>query len=269
MAESLDEFFSEDNLIDSSVRDEAALIHYYLAGSITVQIASQRLVQSLQARNVPLQNGQYDLSEIVENVIVSVAEQLPETHAALVVLLSTLKQQTETSNFECELAFALNERWLRYGDPDQSLILRDEFRNEWTNLNHFAALVYKANLQDLSSFAVKTLWMALRRGGWRVNYDGRSKSLFDYFSALISLMALHDLILGTSDSVFATEGHAPAAAQWIIVCGQRIYDESSDARGKWAEWEADLDWIAGRVELVETVKSLCQQTLAEMRRIAA
>jgi hypothetical protein len=184
MAESLDEFFSEDVLTESDVRDEAVLIHDYLAGNVTVQTVAQRLVQSLQARNAPLRDGHYDLSEILESVIVSVAEQLPETHNALVTLLGTLKQQRETSNFDTELAFALNERWLRYGDPDQSLNVRDEVRNEWTNLNHFAALIYKANLQDLSSFAVQTLWMALRRRGWRVNWDGQSKSMLDSFSVL-------------------------------------------------------------------------------------
>jgi hypothetical protein len=179
MAESLNEFFSEDVLTDSDVRDEAVVIHGYLAGNITVQSVAQRLFQSLQVRNAPSRNGQYDLSEILESVIVSVAEQLPETHDQLVALLGALKRQSETSNFESDLAFALNERWLRYGDPGQSLNVRDEVRNEWTNLNHFAALVYKANLQDLSSFAVQTLWMALRRRGWRVNWDGQSKSILD------------------------------------------------------------------------------------------
>jgi len=246
MAESLNEFFSEDVLTDSDVRDEAALIHDYLAGNITVQSVAQRLVQSLQARNAPSQNGHYDLSEILESVIVSVAEQLPETHDALVTLLGTLKQQSETSNFESGLAFALNERWLRYGDPSQSLGVRDEVRNEWTNLNHFVALMYKANVQDLSSFAVQTLWMAFRRRGWRVNWDGQN----------------------TSDSIIALEGHAPAAASWIIVCGQPLYDECSEAKGKWTAWEADLDWILEQ-ELNGTIKSLCQQALAEMRRIAA
>jgi hypothetical protein len=67
----------------------------------------------------------------------------------------------------------------------------------------------------------------------------------------------------------ALEGHAPAAADWIIVCGQRLYDECSEARGKWTEWEADLDWIVEQVELNDTIKSLCQQALAEIRRIAA
>lgn len=188
MAESLQEFFSEDFLIDSDVRDEAALIHSYLTSNITVQTVAHRLVRSLQARNAPSQNGQYKLSEMLETVIVSMAEQLSETHDALVTLLDTLKQQSETSNFESDLAFALNERWLRYGDPDQSLNVRDDVRNEWANLNHFAALMHKADLQDLSSFAVQTLWMALRRRGWRVNWDGQSKSLFDSSSALTRLM---------------------------------------------------------------------------------
>jgi hypothetical protein len=80
---------------------------------------------------------------------------------------------------------------------------------------------------------------------------------------------MNSYFLDSSDSIIALEGHAPAAAQWIIVCGQRLHDESSEAREKWATWEADLDWIAEQSELYDTTKSLCQQALAEMRRISA
>jgi Protein of unknown function (DUF3632) len=77
------------------------------------------------------------------------------------------------------------------------------------------------------------------------------------------------LILGTSDSVAALDGHAPAAAQWILVCGQRLYDECSEVRGRWTEWEADFNWIADQTEVYDTVKSLCRQAATEMRRIIA
>jgi hypothetical protein len=61
----------------------------------------------------------------------------------------------------------------------------------------------------------------------------------------------------------------PAAAQWILVCGQQLHDESSEAREKWVEWRGNLVWIVGQAELNAEVKSLCQQALAEMRRISA
>ena len=154
MAESLDEFFSEVMSNDPDICSEAAIIHEYLGGNINAQITAQRFIQSLQSRHAPLKDGHYDFSEIVERVIVSVAEQLPETHHALVTLLSTLRQQRDLSDLKSEMVFALNERCLRYEDPDPSLNMRDEVRNEWTNINHFAALIYEANLQDLSSFAV-------------------------------------------------------------------------------------------------------------------
>jgi len=171
MAESIDEFFSDDVLTESEIKSEAALIHDYLAGTTPLREVTSGLVERLQART-PSTNGQYDLSEIMESVVVSVAEQLPETHNALISLLAALKQQKETSNFNVGLSYALNERWLRYGDPDQSLSVRDEVRDSWTNLNRFAALIYQAKVQDLSNFAIKTLEMALKRGGWRVNWDG-------------------------------------------------------------------------------------------------
>jgi len=177
MAESLDEFFSDGILIKSDIKSEAALICKYLTGATPLHAVAPGLVERLEARS-PSTNGQYDLSEIIESVVVSVAEQLPNTHNALVSLLAALKQQQETSNFEASLSFALNERWLRYGDPDQSLSIRDETRDCWTNLNHFAALIYQARVQDLSNFAIKTLEMTLKRGGWRVNWDGpESKSI--------------------------------------------------------------------------------------------
>lgn len=37
--------------------------------------------------------------------------------------------------------------------------------------------------------------------------------------------------LDTSDGIIALEGYAPAAIHWIFVCGQRLYDKSSEAKG--------------------------------------
>lgn len=175
MAETLVEFFSEDDITGSDIHEEAALIHEYLSGKLTVDAAASKLLLIFKNKAGSVKIGQYDVSELIETIIVSVAEQLPETHEQLVTLLGALKEQKETSNFELPLASSLNERWLRYGDPDQSSSLRDEVRNEWTNLNRFAALVYEAEIQDLSAFGIKTLGMTLKREGWRVNWEGSSK----------------------------------------------------------------------------------------------
>ena len=184
MAESLDEFFSVVIITNSDIRNETALIHEYLDGNINAQTTAQRLIQSLQNQNAPSKNGHYECFELVENVIVGVAEQLPETHGALIALLGTLRQQSDLSDLKSEIVFALNERWLRYGDPDPSLNIRDEMRNEWIKLNHFAALMHERNLQDLSSFAVQTLWMAFRRGRWRVNWDGQIRSNITWLGSI-------------------------------------------------------------------------------------
>lgn len=74
--------------------------------------------------------------------------------------------------------------------------------------------------------------------------------------------------LDTSDSIIALEGHAPAAAEWIIIGGQRLHDECSHAKRMWKEWEITFEWIAGLTELDVSVKSLCEQALVEMRSIA-
>jgi hypothetical protein len=188
MAESLDEFFAESSFVNSPINNEATLIHQYLSGTLNLQSTIQRIVQSLQARAAPSADSQYDLDELIEGVIVSLAEELPEIHDQLVTFLGALKQQSETSNIEASLAYSLNERGLRYGDPAQSLSSRDDVRDEWTNLNHFAALIYKAGVQDFSDFGVQTLEYALKTHGWRVNWDGQSK----YFPSLMSgVVSLH------------------------------------------------------------------------------
>lgn len=181
MYESLDEFFSDEIVTDSGVHDEASLIHDYLAGKLTVEAVVQRLEQSLRARDALLRNGHYDLSEVLEVAVVSVAESLQETHDALVTLLGPLKQLSDRNEFESDLRYSLEERSLRYSDPDSSLSSRDEARQSWINLNHFTALVYKAGLQDLSALGIKTLSMSLKRGGWPVNWPGESKSFLDNF----------------------------------------------------------------------------------------
>lgn len=88
-------------------------------------------------------------------------------------------------------------------------------------------------------------------------------------SDILAPLIGHSYLLGTTNSVVALEGHAPAANQWIIICGQRLYENSSQARGKWTAWKADLRWFAEQVGLTDTVKLRCQQALTQMKRIAA
>ncbi|KAG6917294.1 hypothetical protein DXG01_003135 [Tephrocybe rancida] len=240
IAKSLDEVFT-DFVDEPDVLDEAAHIHEYLLGNITVQIVAQRLAQSLQTRNLSTGDDLYDM--IVKNVIVVVAEEWAPAHDALVALLGTLKQQSETSNFESRLVPVLDAKSREYGDPDYTYPCQQDIRDAWTNLNHFAALVYKANLQDLSSFAFGTLSMAWKRKGWKADYGV------------------------PSDNTVTLEGHAPAAAQWILVCGQRLYNKCSEVKEKWGEWEGGLDWIVAQGELYDATQSLCERALAEMRRI--
>ncbi|KAG6907481.1 hypothetical protein DXG01_008771 [Tephrocybe rancida] len=246
MSESLDDFFDEEWLNGSQLRDETVLIRDYLAGDMTAQTAAQRIAQSLQSRKTPLHDGQYDLSELLNNTIVFAVEELPEYHDALVTLLGEMKPQSDTRQFESGLGHALGERWL-YVDPDIRLADRQDYHEAWFNLNHFAALVYKADVQDLSDFGFRTLWLALKRGRWHVGWD----------------------VPGSiSDSMLAFEGHFPAAAHWIALCGQRLYNENNDVKGKWAEWEGNLDWVVGQNDLNDTIRSQCKETLAEMRRIS-
>lgn len=72
-----------------------------------------------------------------------------------------------------------------------------------------------------------------------------------------------------SDSVDALQGHVNAASQWILVCGERLYDTSENARKQWTQWEQALEWITEQDGLKDETKILCQELLVEMSRIRA
>lgn len=72
----------------------------------------------------------------------------------------------------------LGERWARYGDPDPQDAWKEQARAEWTNLNHFAALLFSAGIKTLAFFGGQSLKMTLKRGSWRVNWNGPESELF-------------------------------------------------------------------------------------------
>ncbi|KAJ4393447.1 hypothetical protein N0V93_002657 [Gnomoniopsis smithogilvyi] len=244
MAESVDEFFNVDDLKDPEISEQATIIHAFVTQPDSVaKSAAQALISLSQAEGGP------ELSKVVDQIIVPLAEERPETHEDLVRLLGELRDQVEvatglTPGDSISLNYELWERGLRYGDPDPSIGLRDLYRQEWTNVNRFAALVHKASIEDLSAFGEHTLQLGLRKGGWRVSWSGSEN---------------------TSDEVDALQGHADAAAQWILVCGERLYNEREDVRKHWSQWEQDLDWITGQDGLKDETKTLCREALAKMK----
>lgn len=172
MAESVEEFFTDDKFTDSDLHDTAALIHACLAGDATVPEMAHKLTASFDEPTAAT------ASEVLEECIVAAAEQLWETHdalAGLVCELRTRQQQESEDNllrFDQSLAYSLGERWLRYGDPDPASGWCDQARLEWTNLNHFAALLYAAGVQRMACFGQQTLEFTLKRSGWRINWQG-------------------------------------------------------------------------------------------------
>lgn len=173
MAESAEEFFTDDRLADSNLHDSASLIQTFLAEDATASETARNLTASFHAPAAA------NASEVLEECIVGAAEQLWDTHDALVKLVCELRSQqqqrtgeNDLSEFDQSLAYSLGERWLRYGDPDPASSWRDQARLEWTNLNHFAALLYMSGVQQLSSFGEKTLEFTMKRGGWRINWEG-------------------------------------------------------------------------------------------------
>ena len=178
MAESIAEFFNDDRLTGTNLRESAKLIHVYLQDNATASETAQSLM-AIFGHPEPTAT----LSEVLEECIVQAAEQLSEPHHVLVSLVMELKAQQQQEGqddlaiFENSLVMSFGERWSRYGDPDPNGAWKEEERLQWTNLNHFAALLYAGGIDRLMSFGERTLTMTLRKGGWRVNWNDHESKM--------------------------------------------------------------------------------------------
>ncbi|CAN8096398.1 unnamed protein product [Discula destructiva] len=247
MAESIDHFFDDDDFNNTEISEPAAIIHSFLTDtSAEAESTARGLLSSYQASDA------FTLSMIVAQIIVSLAEERPEAHQPLLKLLGALQGLLETANpgrkpgDTISLNYELWERGLRYGDPDPGNDLRELYRQNWTNVNRFAALVHEALIEDLSIFGEHTLELTLRKSGWRVTWKHSE---------------------GNSDEIDALQGHAEAAAQWILICGRRLFNERESIREHWAQWQQDLEWITIQDKLRDETLKNCQEALAEMRSI--
>ncbi|KAJ4420652.1 hypothetical protein N0V82_004217 [Gnomoniopsis sp. IMI 355080] len=248
MAESVDDFFFADDLKCSEISEQASIIHAFLTEPNS---AAKSAAQTLLLRSKA--DGGPELSKVVAQIIIPLAEERPEVHEALVKLIGELKDQVEAatglkSGDNVSLNYELWEKGLRYGDPDPANALRGLYRQEWVNINRFAALVYNASIEDLSAFGEHVLKLGLRRGGWRVSWSGS---------------------VSTSDEVDALQGHVDAAVQWILVSSERLYNECDNIREHWGQWKQDLDWITRQDGLKDETKTLCREALAKMGSIGA
>lgn len=170
MAESIEEFFADDRLTDSNLRDSAVCIRKCLERKATTQETAQSILATVSA---------VSLSEVLDECIIRAAEQLPESHNVLVELVIQLRSQQQhmseedDTKFDHFLIMSFGERWARYGDPDPQNAWKEQARAEWINLNHFVALLFSAGVNTLSTFGEQTLKMTLKRGSWRVNWTGQ------------------------------------------------------------------------------------------------
>jgi hypothetical protein len=73
MAESIEEFFTDDRLTDNNLRDSAVYVQSYLERKASIQSTIQSIIATVRSAS---------LSELLDECIVRAAEQLPETHAA-------------------------------------------------------------------------------------------------------------------------------------------------------------------------------------------
>lgn len=189
MAESVDEFFNIEDFKDSEISEQAATIHAFLSDpNPVVETTAERLISLSQAPGGP------ELSKVVAQVIIPLAEEREEVHGALLKLLEELQNQVKaTANLKpgdnVLLNYELWEKGLRYGDPDPANDLRELYRQEWASLNRFVALVYQASIEDLSAFGEHTLQLGLRKGGWRVTWRDSGKHLYLHRSSPSFLLA--------------------------------------------------------------------------------
>ncbi len=173
MAESIEEFYTYDTLTNTNLRESAELIHEFLKGNATLSDTAQSLTAIFDAPDAAP-----TAADVLDLCIVCAAEQLSETHNALVELTMELRarqqqrREEHLSKFDNSLVMSFGERWLRYGDPDPDEAMKEEERLEWTNLNRFVALLYSAGIQRLAICGERTLTITLQRGGWRVNWKG-------------------------------------------------------------------------------------------------
>ncbi|KAJ8115497.1 hypothetical protein OPT61_g2864 [Boeremia exigua] len=246
MAESIEEFFTDDRLTNNNLRDSAVYIQSYLKRKASIQSTIQSIIATVSNAS---------LSELLDECIVRAAEQLPETHAALVELVMQLRsQQQQHSSDQCAtdldnaLVISLGQRWTDYGDPNPQDAWKEQARAEWTNLNHFSALLFLAGIERLSSFGKQTLQMTLKRGSWRVNWEGQEN---------------------TSDSIVALEGHAVAAAHWIVVSGSQLYNQCNDVQREFTTLQTNLNWILEQDGLNEGIKTQLQEAKTIMDTILA
>ncbi|PVH96886.1 hypothetical protein DM02DRAFT_658815 [Periconia macrospinosa] len=245
MAESIEEFFADDRLTDSNLRNSAVCLRKCLEGKTTTQDTAQSIMDTAKA---------VSLSEVLDECIIRAAEQLPESHYVLTELVIQLRSQHQhiseevVTKFDHYLIMSFGERWARYGDPDPQDAWKEQARTEWINLNHFVALLFSAGVNTLSNFGEQSLKMTLKRGSWRVNWTGQEN---------------------TSDSIIALEGHAMAAANWIIVSGRQLYENCSDVRTEFATLHANLTWIIELDGLNSDIKSKLQEAKTTMDKIRA
>ena len=75
--------------------------------------------------------------------------------------------------------------------------------------------------------------------------------------------------LDTSDSVIALEGHARAAAHWIIISGQQLHGENDSVKTNWTTWLANMAWILDKDDLNKDIKSMCWEAKNVMDSIRA
>ncbi|MBW0536368.1 hypothetical protein O181_076083 [Austropuccinia psidii MF-1] len=249
MAETIEEFFDDEDIRNSKLAGTAVMTKAYFSGSVSAAETATSLISFFN------NNDEAKLFQYIAWIVLPMAEQLPETHETLIQLLTKLKCLLESEDNkqhrlqlnELSLKYELDERGLRYGDPDPDKgALRNMLREEWTNVNRFAALVHKAGLEDLSAFAKRTITFAIRRGGWRVNWKGDAT---------------------TSNQLQALEGHAGAAMQWLLECAHSLYSKDRTVKESWNQWEGDLQWIVEQTDLCDKTRLLCQEALTRMRDV--
>ncbi|KAG6815272.1 hypothetical protein H0H93_010373, partial [Arthromyces matolae] len=229
MSEDLKDHF--DDLPDD-IHNEATLIHGYLDSSdivTTAQTIASDVVQSLEARNAPMDKRE------------------PSQYDVYTLLdgafVTVAEQFPKTHDPLVALLGALREHPGTNKFDRQFIFAIDERR-----------LRYGDPPSDDFQQDARDDWTNLNR----------------FFGSDSQSECPESLVLcRVSDNIVAAEGHVPAAAHWITICGETLYSDCSEAKDKWVEWESNLEWLVAQDHRHEATKALCQRALTEMQKIGA
>lgn len=163
-------------------------------------------------------------------------------------------------------------------DPPPSDKDRDEVRQQWININAFAAKLTAAHVTDLKLWAIWAFRDALEDEPWNRSFNPEE----------IDKARREAKLYGRTIDIL--DGIVPAAAQWIFHAGHLVFQCQEEyppgahtgdpARGgdlwkgkhgfckeRWQLWKARFQWVTEAQELREETRVVAKEAVDVMEKI--